>query len=146
MTAVVQTYPPIASVLPHEPPMVLLDEITELSESHIVATLRIGPTSLFLRNNKIRSIVSLEYMAQAVAAYAGLQRQKAGEAPRIGYIIGVPSMELLVDNFEIGDRLEVHANHVWGDGDLGRFDCVIERSQKEVARASLSVYSGDIKS
>jgi predicted hotdog family 3-hydroxylacyl-ACP dehydratase len=139
------SFPPIASVLPHEPPLVLLDEIVDLDEERIEAKVTIASDSMFLRDGKVRGIVCLEYMAQAVAAFAGIRRQSAGEAPKIGYIIGVPSMELEVDNFKIGDELQVHAKHIWGEGELGRFDCRVERGQKQVARASLSVYSGDIE-
>ena len=125
--------------------MVLLDAIVELDDEQIEAKVTITSDSMFLRDGRVRSIVCLEYMAQAVAAFAGIRRKSAGEAPKIGYIIGVPSMELEVDGFEIGDELQVHAKHVWGEGELGRFDCRVERGPKQVAKASLSVYSGDIE-
>ena len=136
-------YPAIASVLPHQPPMVLLDSIVDLSETQIVTRVCIGADSMFLREGKVRSIVGLEYMAQAVAAYAGMQHHKVGDPPKVGYIIGVPLMEVKVDSFELGDTLDVHAEHLWGEGELGRFACRISRDQINVASATLSVYSGE---
>ncbi|MCP4446861.1 MAG: 3-hydroxylacyl-ACP dehydratase [Myxococcales bacterium] len=141
-----KSYPAIASVIPHKPPMVLLDAIVDLGEMRIVTSVRIGPDSMFLRDGKVRSIVAIEYMAQTVAAYAGMQRHSLGAPPKVGYIIGVPLMQLKTDSFQLGDTLQVHAEHLWGEGELGRIACRITRSEIEVASATLSVYSGDVGS
>lgn len=140
-----QTYPNLASLLPHKPPMVLLDGIVGYSETHIVASVRICADSMFLRNGKVRSVVALEYMAQAIAAHAGMQGYKLGVPPKIGYIIGVPLMEFQADSFDLGDELRVHAEHIGEAGELAQFACRTFRSQIEVASATLSVYSGDPK-
>ena len=64
------------------------------------------------------AVIGLEYMAQCVAAYAGLTARQGGRPPRIGFLIGCRELRLDVEAFSVGDRLEVEARRVWGENDL----------------------------
>jgi predicted hotdog family 3-hydroxylacyl-ACP dehydratase len=133
-------FPAIAEVLPHSAPMILLDEIVAYDGAHIRCRASLRSDSVFVAEGRMRAIVSLEYMAQAVAAFAGMRDRAMGAPPRIGYLIGSREMTLEVDQFEIGDELLVVAEEVWGDERMSSFRCRVTRDGRCVAEASLSFY------
>lgn len=139
-------YPPLEQLLPHRAPMILLDRVEEHAEGRIVCGLTLRDDSSFVENGSAPAVVATEYMAQCVAAYAGLKARRRGGEVRIGYIIGARLVEFEVASFEVGEKLSVRARHIWGDDILGRFDCSVEAGGTRVASAILTVYQGDIES
>ncbi len=135
-------FPPIAELLPHSGAMVLLDEVVEHGEGRIVTRVTLRPGSLFTEGGRIPALVAIEYMAQTVGAYAGMRARAAGEPVQMGYLLGTRELTLDVDAFDVGDELVVEARHVWGDEQLGSFQCVVGREGRAVASALLNVYQG----
>lgn len=135
-------FPPIADLLPHSGAMVLLDEVVEHAEGRIVTRVRLHAASLFAEGGRIPALVAIEYMAQTIGAYAGLRAVAAGQPVRIGYLLGTRDLSLGLDAFDAGDELVVEARHVWGDEQLGSFECVVSRGGRAVASALVNVYQG----
>jgi predicted hotdog family 3-hydroxylacyl-ACP dehydratase len=135
-------FPAIAEVLPHSAPMILLDEIVACGGPSIRCRTTIRSDSMFLAAGRVRAIVSLEYMAQAAAAFAGMRGRTIGAPPGIGYVIGAREMTLAVDQFEIGDGLLVDAEEVWREERMSSFRCRVIRDGRCVAEASLNFYLG----
>ena len=135
-------FPAIAEVLPHSAPMILLDEIVAYGGASIRCRAAIRSDSTFVSAGRVRAIVSLEYMAQAVAAFAGMRGRTTGALPRIGYVISARQMTLGVEQFEIGDELLVDAEEAWGDERMSSFRCKVNRDGRCIAKASLSFYVG----
>ena len=135
-------FPAIAEVLPHSAPMILLDEIVAYGGASIRCRAAIRSDSTFVSAGRVRAIVSLEYMAQAVAAFAGMRGRAIGGPLRIGYVIGAREMTLEVDQFGIGDELLVDAEEAWGDERMSSFRCKVNRDGRCIAKASLSFYVG----
>lgn len=136
------TFPPIADLLPHSGAMVLLDEVVEHGEERIVTRVKLHASSLFAEGGRIPALVAIEYMAQTIGAYAGMRARALGQPIRIGYLLGTRELALRVDAFDPGDELVVEARHVFGDEQLGSFDCVVSRAGTAVASALVSVYQG----
>ena len=132
-------YPPPPSLLPHSGRAVLLDEVVEADAGRIVCRVSIKADSPFVENGRVPSVVVLEYMAQAIAALAGLQAKAAGDEPRVGLLLGTRELTLAVDAFGIGDQLLVEACRVFGDDLMGSFDCTASRSGTRIAAATLNV-------
>jgi predicted hotdog family 3-hydroxylacyl-ACP dehydratase len=137
------TFPPIAELVPQAGAMILLDEIVDAEEGRIVARARLRPTSLFVEGDRVPALVSIEYMAQAIGAYAGLRARAAGEPVRVGYLLGTRELTLEIDGFDVGDEFLVEARHVWGDEQLGSFQCAVVLDGRTVATALVTVYQGD---
>ena len=140
----VNRYPPLEQVLPHRAPMILLDRIEDSAEGMAVCSVTLRSDSPFVEQGSVPAVVATEYMAQCVAVYAGLKARRRGEGVRVGYLIGARSIEMAVDAFHVGDRLLVTARHVWGDDALGKFECRVAAEGRRVARATLSVFQGDL--
>lgn len=137
--------PSIEALLPHRAPMILLDEVHDVAAESIICKVILRASSPFVENGRVPAIVGLEYMAQCVAAFAGLQAFRQGRPVRVGYLIGARLVEFSVDAFEVGEELDVRATRVWGDDALGNFECSVDSIGRRVAAAVLTVFQGDIE-
>lgn len=130
---------PVRELLPHEPPMVLLDRALAYDESSLTAEVDIRPDSVLCAGDGVPGWVGIEYMAQAVAAHAGFKARLVGELPAVGYLLGTRSYKCSVSNFPIGATLSVHIESLFAEMGLGAFACRIEMGG-EVATATINVY------
>ena len=129
----------VSEVLPHDPPMVLLDRILAFEESTLIAEVTIRADSMFCDGDGVPGWVGLEYMAQAVAAHAGLQARQRGEPPAIGYLLGTRSYLCEAETFPVGEKLTVHVESLFVEMALGAFACRVE-SDRPLATATVNVY------
>jgi predicted hotdog family 3-hydroxylacyl-ACP dehydratase len=120
--------------------MILLDEILAFSPEGARCAVRLRPDSPLVEDGRVRALVTIEYMAQAVAAYAGMKSWLAGEPPRLGLLLGTRELKLSVQHLLAGDALTVDVEHVFGDDQIGSFRCRVVRGEETVAEATLSVY------
>ena len=137
--------PPIAELVPHTGRMSLLDELLAFDGSRVTCRVTLRPESTFVEAGEVEAVVALEYMAQAVAVFAGMKGRADGNPVRIGYLLGTRELLLRADRFTVGDELMVEAVHVWGEDQLGVFDCKVSRRGVEVACATLNVYQGPLE-
>lgn len=134
--------PPVASLVPHRPPMVLLDEVRAWDGATARCRLTVRPDAPFAVEGRVPAAVALEYMAQCAAVHGGLGARDRGEPARGGYLLGARSLSLAVDHFDAGDVLDVEARREDGDGTLEHYEAAVHRAGARVAWASLSVYRG----
>lgn len=135
----------IESVVPHAKPMSLLEAIVDYGDEWLQATARIEADNLFLVGQQVPAWVGIEYMAQTVAAWAGVHARIRGEAVQVGFLVGTRKYHASGAGFPLGCCLQITARRVQaGDNGLGIFDCSLkgidEQGQTVEARASLNVY------
>jgi predicted hotdog family 3-hydroxylacyl-ACP dehydratase len=131
----------IADLLPHQPPMILLDAVTEWSPGRLEATVGILPSSRFFRPGYgVPAHVGIEYMAQACGAYAGLEAKESGQPIRIGFLLGTRNYASQVSWFTAGERLTISVTEILRQGPMGVFDCGISSGNRNIASARLNVY------
>lgn len=134
------TFPPVAELVPQAPPMVLLDRVVSFEGGRIVCELTLTEASPYVESGRAPALVTLEYMAQAIATAAGLEKRASGLAPRIGFLLGSRELHLATDFVYAGDVLTVEAVHLWGKDRIGQYDCVVSRDGARIARGPLTVY------
>ena len=76
--------PDIRSLLPHAGPMVLLDRVISVDDDSLLAEVRIRSDSLFCDGDGVGAWVGIEYMAQAIGAWAGYIARLRGEPVKLG--------------------------------------------------------------
>jgi predicted hotdog family 3-hydroxylacyl-ACP dehydratase len=136
----------IADVLPHAPPMLLLDELLEMGPEHVSCAVTIRPETLFCDGvHGVPSWVGLEYMAQTLSAYSGVFEVHAGQKPSIGLLLGSRRYRAEVPYFPIGARLRIVATlELLDDSNLAAFDCKLYRDasteQTLWARGDIKAY------
>jgi predicted hotdog family 3-hydroxylacyl-ACP dehydratase len=130
----------VAELLPHTGDMVLLDRVVDCDGQGLTAELTVrGDGLLGGDHESVPAWIGIEYMAQTVAAYAGMQARLAGEPVRIGFLLGTRRYSSNVAAFKAGAVLTVRAIKVIQDDGLGVFDCRITGDGIEVT-ANLNVY------
>jgi predicted hotdog family 3-hydroxylacyl-ACP dehydratase len=133
----------VAELLPHRPPMILLDEILGYDEASLAAGVTVGDGCLFLEADGVPVHVGLEYMAQACGAFAGVLARTRGASVRIGFVLGTRCYRAHVPRFRRGDRLTISVKLLYQDEQIGAFDCRIDIAGNLAAEAQLTVYQPD---
>lgn len=127
---------PIAEYVPHTAGMCLLDTLVAADAQGLTARLAPRADDLFAEAARVpaagmpaQSIpgwVGIEWLAQAVAAWAGWQAAQRGESPALGFLVGSRHYTSRRPHFSIGESFEVRI----------RCDCV--------AANGLGQFSGEI--
>lgn len=136
--------PPVRDLLPHDPPMILVDELISFEPTGVLVRARIREGQPWAREGRVSPTFCIEYMAQAVGCYAGMTARARGQDVRIGFLLGTRELTLEADSLYVGDLLTISAKHVFGDEKLGSFECEIHRGDERVATATLNVFRGDL--
>jgi predicted hotdog family 3-hydroxylacyl-ACP dehydratase len=130
----------VAEVVPHSGRMLLIDEILDYSSSSLTACVTIRESSLFLTaDHVVPAWVGVEYMAQAIAAWAGIQARLRGEPVKRGYLLGTRQYQSSKPAFTLGDTLTIVVNKQYHEGELALFDCKVSGPLISIA-ATLNVF------
>lgn len=133
--------PDIRSLVPHAGPMVLLDRVISADEDSLLAEVRIRSDSLFCNTGGVGAWVGIEYMAQAIGAWAGYTARLRGEPVKLGFVLGTRRYECRRPIFTLGSLLRVHILRVFQDENgLGSFECSIDNEEGRVATAIITVF------
>lgn len=132
----------IENYVPHRGVMLLLDRLLAADEGSALAEVTVPQDGLFLHDAGMPSWVGMEYMAQTVAAWAGWNAIRKGEAVKIGFLLGSRKYEAVQAFFAPGTQLRVRVEcDLMGDNGLGMFDCRIHDAHgEELASARISVF------
>lgn len=131
----------IEEVVPHRQDMCLLQRILRWDQDSIEAELVVPATGLFIEDGEMPAWIGIEYMAQAIAAWAGCRARAAGSVPQLGFLLGSRRYSSQRSGFPSGSRLRVQARReLLGDNGLGLFACRILADEEEWAVANVSVY------
>ena len=130
----------IADIVPHSGVMSLLDTLVNYAPDSLTASVCITEHSLFAEPRGVPAWVGIEYMAQAVAAYAGALAKDNSEPVSIGFLLGSRKYLCNQAYFPYGTTLEVKVHkEIQGDNGLGVFRCEIT-AQDIQATANLNVF------
>ncbi|MFZ2404911.1 MAG: 3-hydroxylacyl-ACP dehydratase [Methylobacter sp.] len=130
----------VADLIPHTGSMVLLDRIVDYDDQGLTAELAVRGDGLLGGDDKaVPAWAGIEYMAQAIAAYAGAMARQAGEPIRLGFLLGTRRYSSNVAAFKVGSALTIQVKKIMQDDNLGVFDCRILGEGVEVT-ANLNVY------
>ena len=138
----------IFELIPHRPPMLLINKIQSLNENGSQALVTIDRQSPFFQQSKAKELgvpswIGLEYMGQTAALIAGYQLKQGLTKPHLGFLLGSRNYSVQQAYFKEGSELLVSCKEAALVGDsLATFDCTIQDNitQKELAKASLSVF------
>ena len=80
--------------IPQKPPIVMVDQLLECSESRAVTQLAVSPDNIFVENGLLAEPGLIENIAQSAAAQAGFVAGQLGLAPPIGFIASIDNLEI----------------------------------------------------
>jgi predicted hotdog family 3-hydroxylacyl-ACP dehydratase len=130
---------PIGELLPHGPEMTVIDRLVEYSPQRSIATVVVRESSPFFVSAGVPAWVGIEYMAQTIAAHAGVEARLRGERPAIGFLLGTRAYESEVGEFPLGCGLTITVEPVVVEARLAAFKCSIA-TDHVVATATVNTY------
>ncbi len=136
-------YPSIRELIPHDGPMVLLDEMLHCEPGHARCRITIAPGMRFVSDGAVDTIVTLEYMGQAVAASCGYAAFRGGNDIRVGMIVGCRRMDIEVPKLQVGDELLVEVREVRAQEEISVYECEVCRGSETVASAQLTLFHAE---
>ena len=127
---------------PHDPPMLLIDEVITADDAHVVTRTKIASDHIFsVPGRGVPGYVGFELMAQSISIMDGALRRASGEPPAIGFLLGCRKYRTRVEWIAHGDYLEIEAINLLPEGELRSFDCHVRYvSGENIAHGVINVY------
>lgn len=150
MTTQCPTDLPIETFLLHRESMLLIQSIVGCGDNWLEATVDVSASSsLFISGQRtVPSWVGLEYMAQAISAFAGVMAWRQGRKPEVGFLLGTRRYSVVEHSFDPQELLTVKVTQLLrDDNNLVLFDCHIYRGGKSIAAAEIkAIQPNDVQS
>lgn len=134
--------PEITAVIAHDAPMILIDDLVEVGREHVHCRVTIHESGIFF-NQQLRTVpgyVGIEFMAQALAAWAGFHARERGERPPIGFLLGGRRYQSECSSFDEGMQLDIYAKQIMKSEQMAAFSCTIQCHGIVQAKCELNVY------
>ena len=135
-------FPSVASLVPHEAPMILIDKLIHADANSVHCQVHINSQSQFFesQNKAVGAWVGIEYMAQAIAAWSGYQHVLQQRPSSIGFLLGSRRYHCEAAFFHEGDVLDIYAEQLLENEGMGVFSCSIKNKKELLASAQLNVF------
>lgn len=137
----------LEELLPHRAPMILLSGYDPASYDPDTETLRcwvIPSTNDLFYDAQLGGIppaVAVEYMAQSIAAYVGLEDRRHHRTPRIGFFLGTRRLTVKLPRFAPDHLYYITVHTNFSDDAFASFQCeVTTPAGEEVVSATLNVF------
>ena len=133
----------IEDLVPHSGNMSLLGEVISSDSESLRASARINSENPFLIDDFVSSWIGVEYMAQAISAWAGTIAVQKGEAIRLGFLVGTREYKVDTSRFATDTQLDIQVKRIMeGANGLSVFKCHIDYGDG-VAMANINVFQPD---
>ena len=139
-----QTLPAVTELVPHQAPVLALEELTSWELGHARGKLTIRDNNPFARDGEVNTVMSLEYMAQCVAACLGMEAYISGVNVRVGMVIACRKMQLLQPVLRVGQTYTVQADCVRSTDAISHYDGEVRSGDGErVATCTMTLVHGE---
>lgn len=140
-----QKFPPIAGLLPHGDTIRMLDALDAWSDGYVQCSTEVRADSPFVQNDTLSTLVTLEHLAQTVAAYLGYEAHLRGQSPSIGMVVACRDFSFHRPNLQVGERLILRATMVQGDIERAQFHGEVLSDNELVAEGVLTLVRSEKK-
>ena len=139
-------FPPLIELVPHRPPMLLIDEVADYHDRKIVCSTTVRADMPFVHEGSVSSVLAIELFAQTAAALIGLRmRERPGPQQTSGALLGTRELELIAPSLEVGDALTIECEELFTMDAAAQVQCALSRRGEIVARGTINVYAGELR-
>lgn len=141
MTLAAIYHQPMANLIPHKRSMIWLDRIVDCHAESLTAIAKVDANNpLCLDGETLPAWVGIEWMAQAVAAFAGIHRLNEGKPILLGFLVGTRSYRSFCSAYTLQDLAVVNLTRSYMEGDLAAFHCTVRVAEVLKAEATITVF------
>lgn len=136
----------IEEVVPHDHPMILVEQLVSYSSDDASCLIQIRPDSNFYNSDKqsVPAYVGLEYLAQTIAAYANALKLEEGGEVALGFLVSARNYVATVSEFTLGMELITSVTKLFKeDNGLSVFECSIACGTDKLVEAKINVFEPD---
>ncbi len=133
----------VAEFIPHRDPMILISQLLEHNHDSLLTQTDISATSPYFDPclNGVPNYVGIEYMAQSIAALAGVEAHLRDDIIRVGFLLGSRKLKMHIAQFDAGQSYQTRVSRLYQEeSGLAVFDCQILHNQVVVAEANVNVF------
>jgi radical SAM protein with 4Fe4S-binding SPASM domain len=133
----------VSQVIPHKPPMLLVDRLLEIKERASVSEMTVRDDMIFVDEKGHLDDASYpEIISQAMAAQEGFRRF-GGRNPMVdGLLLGIKNLEIFGNSF-VGDTLRISISKKTRFGDFGILSGEVFKADELIARGEIKVWQSD---
>ena len=134
---------PILELLPQRPPFVMVDNLTDYSETQTICCLTVRPDNIFLEEGRLSSAGLIEHIAQTCAARLGYHNiYISGGGVRLGFIGEVKDLDILRLPRE-GETIETRVTVVQEIFDVTLVSAEVHVGAELIATTGLKIAQGE---
>lgn len=134
---------PVTEVVPHRDPMILIDALLAHGPDTLLTQTDITKQSPYFDAaiDAVPNYVGIEYMAQSIAALAGVEAKSRGEAIRVGFLLGSRKLKMHLPHYKLGESYQTRVTRLYQEeSGLAVFDCQVFHGDTLVAEANVNVF------
>lgn len=135
-------FPPLAEILPHRPPLLLLDALEACHGHDATCSVVLRPGTPYVGESGASPLLGLEILAQGAAALFGYRAWLSGQTFEGGALVGVRKLGLHAPRLPVGVVLYTHVRERWTIDAMSLLDCSLRSSERTLASAQLTVAVG----
>ncbi len=135
----------VDQLLPHSGEMVLISDVTSWDNESASVVVNQDGTAVFADSEgNVPAWVGVEYMAQAVAVFAGIQSRLNNRPIRLGFLLGAQKYTAYASCFAKDVRLDIRVSRVFfEEGGIALFACNIHAGKQLLAEAEIKAVQPD---
>lgn len=126
-------------LIPHRPPMVLIDAVTEYGPDVIRARRAVRAGDPFVTPLGLEDAALLEVIAQTIAAGDALYAQSKQGRVIKGYLTGLTGVQI-TSRAQVGETVEVHGICLKRMDGMGLFDATAKVGDRLIAQGRFKLY------
>lgn len=133
----------IADLIPHKKAMCLIKRVLDWGEDWCRVEVDVADSGAFIIDGFVPAYVVIEYMAQTIAALAGLRAKAKGQSIQLGLLLGTRLLSSPVDKIKADATLTVWVKEIFiEENGLAVYECQVTGEGIEV-KSNLNVYQSD---
>ena len=138
------TFPAVATLIPHRPPMLLVDEVVEHEGPRVICRTTIREDMPFVTDGEVPILIALELFAQAACSLVALLATRRGTAMQSGAFLGTRSVSLQPGVLRVGDVVDIHCLQTMAIGRTAQVECRLVRAGETLAAGAINVMAGPL--
>ena len=132
-----------AHVVPHRPPMLLVDRLLEVRERASLSEMTVRAEMPFVdAQGQLEPAAYPEILSQAIAAQEGFRRLGSDSPFLEGFLLGVKNLQIL-GTAEVGDNLLVAVHKAVKYGDFGIIHGEVRKGDEVIVRGEIKVWQNE---
>lgn len=138
-----RTHYDIEDLIPHKKAMCLIKRVIDWGEDWCQVEVDVADSGAFMVDGYVPTYVAIEYMAQTVAALAGLRAKAHNKSIQLGLLLGTRLLFSSVDKMKADLTLTVLVKEIFSeDNGMAVYECQLEGEGVSM-KSNLNVYQSD---